>query len=171
MLLRLKINRPNVPAVGLFRKRPFQKNLNSRAIESPRILQGGNRPMRAGTIDTDRQVDILVVLNETQSHLWNAPSQPGDAMKAEPSEPSSPQESRPDVPRTIQSEELFAGQRVLMIEHAGQCYRLLITRNERLILQKQTALFLDDALYAIATTVRAAYRICIRDPDRELLRP
>ena len=57
-------------------------------------------------------------------------------MKVEPIEPASPAEKRPEIPRTIQSEELFAGQRLLMIEHAGQCYRLLITRNERLILQK-----------------------------------
>jgi hemin uptake protein HemP len=39
-------------------------------------------------------------------------------------------------PRTVRSEELFAGQRVLWITHAGQLYRLLITRNDRLILQK-----------------------------------
>jgi hemin uptake protein HemP len=38
--------------------------------------------------------------------------------------------------RVLRSEELFARQRVLLIEHAGQRYRLLITRNERLILQK-----------------------------------
>jgi hemin uptake protein HemP len=57
-------------------------------------------------------------------------------MEAELGQPSEPQETRPNGPRTIHSDELFAGQRVLMIEHAGQCYRLLITRNERLILQK-----------------------------------
>lgn len=42
----------------------------------------------------------------------------------------------PDLPRFVNSQELFAGQRVLVIEHAGQHYRLLITRNDRLILQK-----------------------------------
>lgn len=36
----------------------------------------------------------------------------------------------------LRSEELFGNERVLLIEHAGQRYRLLITRNERLILQK-----------------------------------
>jgi hemin uptake protein HemP len=41
-----------------------------------------------------------------------------------------------DETHVVRSEELFAGQRVLLIEHAGQRYRLLITRNERLILQK-----------------------------------
>ena len=39
-------------------------------------------------------------------------------------------------PRTIQSTELFAGQKVVVIEHDGTAYRLLITRNNRLILQK-----------------------------------
>jgi hemin uptake protein HemP len=50
--------------------------------------------------------------------------------------PSSSQEMHVSVPRTVHSDELFAGERVLMIEHAGQCYRLLVTWNERLILQK-----------------------------------
>lgn len=39
-------------------------------------------------------------------------------------------------PRVVRSAELFAGGRVVVIEHAGQQYRLLITRNDRLILQK-----------------------------------
>ncbi len=38
--------------------------------------------------------------------------------------------------RVIRSEELFAGERVVLIQHAGDQYRLLITRNDRLILQK-----------------------------------
>lgn len=41
-----------------------------------------------------------------------------------------------DAPRVFRSAELFDGQRVVFIEHAGQQYRLLITRNDRLILQK-----------------------------------
>lgn len=41
-----------------------------------------------------------------------------------------------ELPREFTSTELFAGQRVVYIEHAGQSYRLLITRNDRLILQK-----------------------------------
>ena len=59
-------------------------------------------------------------------------------MKTE-SELKSPP-SRPSIvvgePRVIASADLFAGARVVMIEHAGQQYRLLITRNDRLILQK-----------------------------------
>jgi len=47
-----------------------------------------------------------------------------------------PTQSSIEETRVLRSEELFAGQRVLVIEHAGQRYRLLITRNERLILQK-----------------------------------
>jgi hemin uptake protein HemP len=41
-----------------------------------------------------------------------------------------------DATRVIRSEEIFAGERVVMIQHAGERYRLLITRNDRLILQK-----------------------------------
>jgi hemin uptake protein HemP len=41
-----------------------------------------------------------------------------------------------DAARVIRSEELFAGGRVVLIQHAGEQYRLLITRNDRLILQK-----------------------------------
>lgn len=41
-----------------------------------------------------------------------------------------------DPARSIRSEELFAGERMVLIEHAGVQYRLLITRNDRLILQK-----------------------------------
>lgn len=42
----------------------------------------------------------------------------------------------PETPRTVSSDELFSGRRLVFIEHAGQQYRLLITRNDRLILQK-----------------------------------
>jgi hemin uptake protein HemP len=38
--------------------------------------------------------------------------------------------------RVIRSEEIFAGERLVLIQHAGEQYRLLITRNDRLILQK-----------------------------------
>lgn len=41
-----------------------------------------------------------------------------------------------DSTRVIRSEEIFAGERVVLIQHAGERYRLLITRNDRLILQK-----------------------------------
>lgn len=42
----------------------------------------------------------------------------------------------PDDARIIRSEDLFAGARVVLIRHADEQYRLLITRNNRLILQK-----------------------------------
>jgi hemin uptake protein HemP len=38
--------------------------------------------------------------------------------------------------RVVRSEELFAGGRVVLIQHGGEQYRLLVTRNDRLILQK-----------------------------------
>jgi len=41
-----------------------------------------------------------------------------------------------DPPRTLRSDDLFGDKRLVLIEHAGQQYRLLITRNDRLILQK-----------------------------------
>ena len=39
-------------------------------------------------------------------------------------------------PRTVTSSELLQGARTLIITHAGQQYRLMITRNDKLILQK-----------------------------------
>lgn len=38
--------------------------------------------------------------------------------------------------RVMQSDDLLRGQRELIIVHAGQIYRLLRTRNDKLILQK-----------------------------------
>ena len=48
-----------------------------------------------------------------------------------PTPPSTPVE-----PPSIASTELFQGARVVVITHAGENYRLLVTRNNRLILQK-----------------------------------
>lgn len=42
----------------------------------------------------------------------------------------------PVAPRLLHSEELFRGQRVLIIEHAGERYVLQITPRNRLLLQK-----------------------------------
>jgi hemin uptake protein HemP len=42
----------------------------------------------------------------------------------------------PTEPRSVESTELFQGARVVEITHAGETYRLLLTRNNRLILQK-----------------------------------
>ncbi len=41
-----------------------------------------------------------------------------------------------DEPPRYESQELFQGSRVVEIAHAGEKYRLLLTRNNRLILQK-----------------------------------
>jgi len=38
--------------------------------------------------------------------------------------------------RVVRSEDLLQGHRELFILHAGQVYRLLRTRNDKLILQK-----------------------------------
>lgn len=54
-----------------------------------------------------------------------------------PTKPADAQEMKPSgEPNKISSEELFRGARTLVITHAGEAYRLLITRNNRLILQK-----------------------------------
>ncbi len=38
--------------------------------------------------------------------------------------------------KTISAEELFDGEREILIEHEGEIYRLRITRRNKLILQK-----------------------------------
>jgi len=42
----------------------------------------------------------------------------------------------PARPREIASADLLQGARSILIRHDGQAYRLLLTRNNRLILQK-----------------------------------
>lgn len=44
--------------------------------------------------------------------------------------------SEPSKVRSIPSTELFQGDRLVVIAHAGEQYRLTITRNGKLILQK-----------------------------------
>lgn len=58
-----------------------------------------------------------------------------DPSKPDSRDPSA-DASMSDAARVIRSEELFAGGRVVLIQHAGEQYRLMITRNDRLILQK-----------------------------------
>lgn len=38
--------------------------------------------------------------------------------------------------RTVKSVDLFAGAKTVMIEHGGEQYRLLLTKNGKLLLQK-----------------------------------
>ena len=38
--------------------------------------------------------------------------------------------------RTVDSQELFAGQKSVLIRHQDEIYRLLLTKNDKLILQK-----------------------------------
>jgi hemin uptake protein HemP len=51
-------------------------------------------------------------------------------------EPENPVGGEGESIRVVRSEELFAGGRVVLIQHGGEQYRLLVTRNDRLILQK-----------------------------------
>jgi hemin uptake protein HemP len=39
-------------------------------------------------------------------------------------------------PKTVSSEDLFQGAKVLLIAHGGEVYRLRLTRNGKLILHK-----------------------------------
>ena len=68
--------------------------------------------------------------HEQSSALMSA-DEPHDDPLAGP-----PQAQPPTEPRVVHSEELFAGQSVLIIEHDGQHYRLQITPRNRLLLQK-----------------------------------
>ena len=63
-----------------------------------------------------------------EEEMESIPRLPADA--APPSPPATP-----TLP-LYESAELFQGARVVNISHAGETYRLLITRNNRLILQK-----------------------------------
>ena len=52
--------------------------------------------------------------------------------KTEPKQES----DRGTLCRPVDSSELFRGTKEIFIEHGGQIYRLTITRNDKLILQK-----------------------------------
>jgi len=67
----------------------------------------------------------------TDSLTPSFPSGPIPPTSAVPASAVSPTE-----PRSVESTELFQGARVVEITHAGETYRLLLTRNNRLILQK-----------------------------------
>lgn len=58
-------------------------------------------------------------------------------MQDEPTrstEPSTAPEAAVTPPRTISSQELFAGAREIVIEHGDRLYRMRITQNGKLIL-------------------------------------
>lgn len=65
--------------------------------------------------------------------MSESPLQPADSLAQEP---QTPEVSAPLALPLYESAELFQGARVVNISHAGETYRLLITRNNRLILQK-----------------------------------
>jgi hemin uptake protein HemP len=52
------------------------------------------------------------------------------------SRPESQPPAQPPAGKVLHSEELFAGERIVLIEHAGEIYRLQITARNRLLLQK-----------------------------------
>lgn len=62
---------------------------------------------------------------------------PTNPAMAEPT-PTPPQNDPPDAEsrRVLESDELFAGDNKVFIRHANELYRLLKTKNGKLILQK-----------------------------------
>jgi hemin uptake protein HemP len=57
------------------------------------------------------------------------------AETSKPAEPTPEQPRRETLP-ILSTQELFRGRREIWIEHEGVCYRLRITRRNKLILQK-----------------------------------
>lgn len=53
-----------------------------------------------------------------------------------PSSPAAPSTPRVAATPRVRSDELLRGNREIVIEHRGEEYRLLRTRNDRLILNK-----------------------------------
>jgi hemin uptake protein HemP len=59
----------------------------------------------------------------------------GPVVPTEPERKPAPEDALSRVP-TVRSEELLQGGREVRIVHSGQVYRLQVTRNNKLILQK-----------------------------------
>ena len=59
---------------------------------------------------------------------------PEEIPPVSPDPPARPPTGTPT--KVIRSEDIFEGQRIVFIEHAGSMYRLLITARGKLILQK-----------------------------------
>jgi len=57
-------------------------------------------------------------------------------MMTDAPEPVPPKAPDPPEPPRYESSELFGDSRVVVIAHSGAEYRLFVTRNNRLILQK-----------------------------------
>lgn len=61
---------------------------------------------------------------------------PSDDKTPAPAPAPAPAPTPAPAPRTYESTELLAGAREVLIHHAGETYRLRVTRNDKLILQK-----------------------------------
>ncbi|MCA9117844.1 MAG: hemin uptake protein HemP [Planctomycetaceae bacterium] len=78
--------------------------------------------------DTPLPSDSLTEQTESQPAEQSAVPDEAGSLSAD---------DTPEEPlRTVTSAELLCGQRELLIEHEGEVYRLRVTRNSRLILQK-----------------------------------
>ena len=58
------------------------------------------------------------------------------ASTEDPGDERAQEDARPTVPRIVRAEDLFDGDQEIWIDHAGDRYRLRITRRNKLILQK-----------------------------------
>ena len=61
---------------------------------------------------------------------------PEQPKSTEPAAVGSAQHASSPEGRVVKTDQLFAGQREITIEHEGERYRLRITRRNKLILQK-----------------------------------
>ena len=59
-----------------------------------------------------------------------------EPAKPPPDDATPPIEKSDHLPRVVSTQEIFAGEREICIEHEGEIYRLRITRRNKLILQK-----------------------------------
>lgn len=64
-----------------------------------------------------------------------APTPQSAAKETVPVKPGACPTAAPLI-RTINSSDLFSGARTVLIEHAGEQYRLIVTKNGKLLLQK-----------------------------------
>lgn len=57
-------------------------------------------------------------------------------VMSNPDQPACPAAPTPELPRSLASEDLFAGAREVLIRHGEQTYRLRMTASNKLILVK-----------------------------------
>ena len=102
---------------------------------------GGRHPVLSLVDDASILPGSLSLMSDTplpsDSLTEQTESQPAEQSAVPDEAGSLSADDTPEEPlRTVTSAELLCGQRELLIEHEGEVYRLRVTRNSRLILQK-----------------------------------